>query len=496
MTGGRAAGYTPFADAPPFQEDEETPLPVSISADEMSHLNKTGEPDTGTQADADPTILSAVLNFIWQGGSPGDAWLHMTAAQVGQVILTLPYTMAQTGMVLGILLQLGYAMMASWTAYLMNTLYMEHVNRKERLNALSQYPAHPNERDHIIQYHEVIGGLIGPWGERAALFFNVVSLLGLAVVQIIACASDAYYLYNGMNKRTWTIVWGLVSLLTVLLPSFQNYRAFSFFGLVATTFTAWYMMGTAVHEGQQPGVTHAGPLDPQQFFTGATNILFTFGGHAMAVEVMHAMLAPSKFSLVYLLSSLYVFTLTLPNTISVYWAHGDSLLTHTNALSVLPVSPLRSTAVVLMVAHQCVAFGLFITPLYFVWEKLIGTHHAPYQTKVLSRVPIVLLVWFLATAFPFFGPVNSLLGAFTTTFSTYVVPCIAFNMTYHSSASKSSAVREPPAWFPTWNGVLGVNLFILVWVVIFGVVCGGWASLREVARQVDTFGMFDPCYQC
>lgn len=56
-------------------------------------------------------------------------------------------------------------------------------------------------RGHIIQYHEVIGGLIGPWGERAALFFNVVSLLGLAVVQIIACASDAYYLYSGMNKR-------------------------------------------------------------------------------------------------------------------------------------------------------------------------------------------------------------------------------------------------------------------------------------------------------
>ncbi len=56
-------------------------------------------------------------------------------------------------------------------------------------------------RNHIIQYHEVIGGLVGPWGERAALFFNVVSLLGLAVVQIIACASDAYYLYDGLNKR-------------------------------------------------------------------------------------------------------------------------------------------------------------------------------------------------------------------------------------------------------------------------------------------------------
>ena len=211
---------------------------------------------------------------------------------------------------------------------------------------------------------------------------------------------------------------------------------------------------------------------------------------------MHAMMAPSRFSLVYLLSSMYVFTLTLPNTISVYWAHGDLLLTHTNALSVLPVSPLRSTAVVLMVAHQCVAFGLFITPLYFVWEKLIGTHHANYRTKVLSRVPIVLLVWFLATAFPFFGPVNSLLGAFTTTFSTYLVPCIAFNMTYQSKAARDGAVRGPPSWFPSWNGVFGVNLLILVWVLVFGVGCGGWASVREVARQIGTFGLFDPCYQC
>ena len=60
--------------------------------------------------------------------------------QVGQVILTLPYSMAQTGMVLGILLQLGYAAMASFTAYLMNTLYLEHANRLERAKALSQGP--------------------------------------------------------------------------------------------------------------------------------------------------------------------------------------------------------------------------------------------------------------------------------------------------------------------------------------------------------------------
>lgn len=54
--------------------------------------------------------------------------------------------MAQTGMLLGILLQLVYAVMASWTAYLMNTLYMEHVNRQERAKALAAQPEHPNNR--------------------------------------------------------------------------------------------------------------------------------------------------------------------------------------------------------------------------------------------------------------------------------------------------------------------------------------------------------------
>lgn len=73
-------------------------------------------------------------------------------------------------------------------------------------------------RTHIVQYHEVIGGLVGPWGERAALFFNVVSLVGLAVVQIIACASDAYYLYDGMNKRYFHILRPCLSLDTSQHP--------------------------------------------------------------------------------------------------------------------------------------------------------------------------------------------------------------------------------------------------------------------------------------
>ena len=170
MTNAREPGYSPFSDAPAFL-DEETVLPVSIPADELQHLTERHDSAPSGQTEAHPSFFSTVMRFVWQGGSPGDAWLHMTAAQVGtcavlfclvavqllttvyimlhqvgQVILTLPYTMAQTGMLFGILLQLAYAVMASWTAYLMNTLYMEYDNRQQRAKALSTHPAHPNNR--------------------------------------------------------------------------------------------------------------------------------------------------------------------------------------------------------------------------------------------------------------------------------------------------------------------------------------------------------------
>jgi len=35
-----------------------------------------------------------------------------------------------------------------------------------------------------------------------------------------------------------------------------------------------------------------------------------------------------------------------------------------------------------------------------------------------------------AVAFPFFGAINALLGAFTTSFGTYVIPTIAYNLAF------------------------------------------------------------------
>lgn len=61
---------------------------------------------------------------------------------------------------------------------------------------------------------------------------------------------------------------------------------------------------------------------------------------------------PQKFKAIYLLATLYVITLTLPSAAAVYWAFGDMLLNHSNAFSLLPRSPFRDMAVILMLIHQ------------------------------------------------------------------------------------------------------------------------------------------------
>lgn len=59
----------------------------------------------------------------------------------------------------GSLLLLLCAVLACWTAYLLNCLYCEHRQRQEK----EMEGVVPGR---VMQYHEVMGALLGPWGAR------------------------------------------------------------------------------------------------------------------------------------------------------------------------------------------------------------------------------------------------------------------------------------------------------------------------------------------
>ncbi|XP_019182396.1 PREDICTED: auxin transporter-like protein 3 [Ipomoea nil] len=427
--------------------------------------------------------------LFWHGGSVYDAWFSCASNQVAQVLLTLPYSFSQLGMVSGIIFQLFYGLMGSWTAYLISVLYVEYRTRKEREKV--------DFRNHVIQWFEVLDGLLGKHWRNLGLFFNCTFLLFGSVIQLIACASNIYYINDNLDKRTWTYIFGACCATTVFIPSFHNYRIWSFLGLLMTTYTAWYLTIASLVHGQIEGVKHSGPAKIVLYFTGATNILYTFGGHAVTVEIMHAMWKPQKFKLIYLVATIYVLTLTLPSASAVYWAFGDMLLDHSNALSLLPRTGFRDTAVVLMLIHQFITFGFACTPLYFVWEKFIGVHNTKSLFKrALARLPVVIPIWFLAIIFPFFGPINSTVGSLLVSFTVYIIPAMAHMITFASPAARENAVEQPPSSMGGWAGFYCMNIFVVAWVFIVGFGFGGWASMVNFVRQINTFGLFAKCYQC
>ncbi|KAM1801556.1 hypothetical protein ACFX11_033146 [Malus domestica] len=366
---------------------------------------------------------------------------------------------------------------------------MEYRSRKEKENV--------NFKNHVIQWFEVLDGLLGPYWKALGLAFNCTFLLFGSVIQLIACASNIYYINDNLDKRTWTYIFGACCATTVFIPSFHNYRIWSFLGLGMTTYTAWYLTIAAAVHGQDEGVTHTAPTKLVLYFTGATNILYTFGGHAVTVEIMHAMWKPQKFKYIYLYATLYVFTLTIPSATSVYWAFGDELLNHSNAFSLLPKNGWRDAAVILMLIHQFITFGFACTPLYFVWEKVIGMHDTKsICLRALARLPVVIPIWFLAIIFPFFGPINSAVGALLVSFTVYIIPSLAHMLTYRKASARQNAAEKPPFFLRSWTAMYVINSFIVVWVLVIGFGFGGWASMTNFVRQVDTFGLFAKCYQC
>ena len=56
------------------------------------------------------------------------------------------------------------------------------------------------------------------------------------------------------------------------------------------------------------------------------------------------------------------------------------------------------------------------------------------------------LVITLALAFPFFGVINSFLGAGTTTLETYIIPALAYNWVYRRESAQI-ACPAPPPWY-------------------------------------------------
>jgi auxin influx carrier (AUX1 LAX family) len=445
----------------------------------------------GTNSGKNRNKFHKLWKSLTKGGTVFDGFLLAASQEVGQVILTLPYIFSMVGMKSGIVLQFVFAGAALYTNSLLVNLHTEFRKR------LKDDPSDPRSSDphYVVSYHDIIGGLIG---EKARIFtFGVVffALLGLTTVQIIATSSNFYILYNGLTKRTWSIIWGVLFSLVAFVPNFRHYRLLAVIGILTTTYVSWYMTIEAAAIGPDDDVVYDGPLDAEEWFRGMVSLLFVFGGHASNIEVADVMDDHATYDQSYFYSFLYVFTLTLPNAISAYRTFGGVSRYNPNSFNMYPQSMARDFGIVMMSLHQLVAFGLFIGPVFHIWEHFLDIHNKRFSTRVLYRLPLCGCVLLIAVAFPFFGAINSVLGAFTTSFSTYIIPLVAFNLVFRTEHDTAGMAKPLPQW-ANLRWVRLCNWCLAGILFVFGVGVGGWASLSNFWKQIEYFDYFAECYLC
>ncbi|CAL9098230.1 unnamed protein product [Musa textilis] len=274
---------------------------ADVAASGIPVIDNEAEQPGGGGGERDSAF--SMKSLLWHGGSAWDAWFSCASNQllwgdagggfaggagaVDDEVLVLAAGDA------GVILQLFYRFLGSWTAYISSVLYIVYRTRKEKQNV--------NFKIHVILWFEVLDGLLGTYWKAAGLVFNCTILLFGSIILLIACASN-----DRLDKRTWTYIFGACFATIVFVPSFRNYRTWSFLGIGMTTYTAWYLTIAAVVHGQ---VTS---------FIAATHRKNMVRGHP---------------------------------DVAVYWAFGDQLLPHSNAFSLLPESGWRDAAVVLMLIH-------------------------------------------------------------------------------------------------------------------------------------------------
>ncbi|CAM6068483.1 unnamed protein product [Sphagnum tenellum] len=403
-------------------------------------------------------------SLLWKGTSTFDSFLLAQAAQAGQGLLTLPSVFAELGFAYGAFFIFLYGALGAWSVYILTWLYFEF---KARMTIDNK--GHSGR--FTFQYHDVIGGLTGPWGNYFTRFFVMSSLFVASVIQLIASAS-------------------------VFIPSFGHFRWGAVLGVFSATFTAIYLFAASISHGQIEGVSHTRPDDKVVFFAGATYILYAFGGHGVTIEIVESTRRPHRFKFVYIGVVLYTFLITYPSAIAPYWAFGETIIRQSNAFGILPSSPWRMTAIVLMVIHQSISFIIFVHPIFLLVEKFARVHHRGMLLRILVRIPVVVLVWFVALAIPFFGPINSVMGAVLLTVVVYMLPLATFMYAYRTKAARQNSVLQLPPFLPSWTLMFLLNGIIVLYILVVGAGFGGWASIANLIRQVHTFGFFSKCYQC
>ncbi|KAK4763535.1 hypothetical protein SAY87_012973 [Trapa incisa] len=416
------------------------------------------------------------------------SWLHcgyhLTTSIVAPALLSLPYAFTFLGWPIG-LVCLVIGALVTFYSYNLISLVLEHNAQKGHRH---------------LRFRDMAHDILGPrWGRYYVGPVQFMVCYGAVVGCTLLggqCLKAIYLLTmpeGTMKLYEFVMFFGCLMLLLAQVPSFHSLRHINLVSLVlclcySASATAGSIYVGYSSKGPKKDYSVSGDTEDRIFgMFNAIAIIATTYGNGIIPEIQATLAPPVKgkmfkgLSVCYTMVSITFFSVA----ISGYWAFGNQCDGMILSNFVMDGRRLMPEWFILMTnlftILQLSAVGVvYCQPTNEVLERAFSDPQSGEFSlrnvipRVISRSISVIVAITIAAMLPFFGDINSLIGAFGFMPLDFVLPVVFFNLTF--KPSKRSAIF--------W-----LNMTIAVVFSALGVVAAV-AAVRQIVLDAKTYRLF------
>lgn len=452
----------------------------------MGAVAAHGEDDKVSQQGADHQLKDLDAGALFVLKSKG-SWLHcgyhLTTSIVAPPLLSLPFAFTFLGWAAGVAFLLIGALVTFYS-YNLLSLVLEH---------------HAQKGNRQLRFRDMANQILGPkWGKYFVGPIQFMVCYGAVVACTLLggqCMKTIYLMSKPegpMKLYEFIIIFGCLMLILAQIPSFHSLRNINLVSLVLTLAYSACATGGSIHIGTSSKEPKDYSLngDTQDRLFGIFNaiaIIATTYGNGIIPEIQATVAPPVKgkmfkgLCICYTVLSLTFFSVAIsgywafgnnsePLVISNFLADGQTLVPKWFVLmvNIFTILQLSAVAVVYLQPTNEVLENTFSDPKR---KEFSARNVIP---RAVSRSMSVIIATTIAAMLPFFGDINSLIGAFGFIPLDFVLPVVFFNLTF--KPSKRSIVF--------W-----LNVTIAVVFSAIGVIAAV-AAVRQIGLDAKTYRLF------
>lgn len=434
---------------------------------------------SGRENDAGAQFVLESKGQWWHAG------YHLTTAIVGPTILTLPYVFRGLGWGLGFFCLTMMGIVTFYAYYLMS-LVLEHCEKQGRRH---------------IRFRELASDVLGSgW-----MFYFVIAVqtainTGISIAAILLAGQCLEITYSNIMPNGTLKLYHFIAMVTMVMialsqfPSFHSLRHINLASLLLSLGYTFLIVGACIHAGTSK---NAPPRDYSlessqaarvfNAFT-STSIIAAIFGNGILPEIQATLAPPATGKMLkgLLLCYSVIFITFYSAAVSGYYTFGNK--SNSNILqSLLPDkgSALAPTWVliisVIFILLQLFAIGLVYSQVAFEIMEMKSSDAKQGMfskrnliPRLILRTTYMIFCGLFAAMLPFFGDINSVIGAIGFIPLDFILPMLLYNMTY--KPSKSSITF--------W-----INISIIVIFTGVGLL-GTFSSIRKLILDAKEFKIF------